>query len=240
MKKIFALLLLVCMVFTLCACDSGNANAGQENNETQESTTPDPGKTDEGENPSTPPVSEPADSEPEGTQPSYTIKVVDEGGNPVPNTMVQLCSDMCIPAMTNANGVAMFAGQPVRSDYKASVTIYPEGYEAAGEQTEFYFEDSFEVTITIKKSASGGIYTIKVVDEGGNPVPNTMVQLCADMCIPKMTDENGVAAFENQEARSDYKASVTVYPEGYEAAGEQTDFYFEDGYEVTIVLKAVA
>lgn len=92
-----------------------------------------------------------------------------------------------------------------------------------------------------EEQQTGVTYTVKVVDEGGNPVSGAMVQLCAEMCIPKLTDANGVAVFENMEERSDYKASVTVYPEGYAQLGDTVDHYLENGAtEVTITVKAVA
>lgn len=81
-------------------------------------------------------------------------------------------------------------------------------------------------------------YTVKVVDEGGNPVAQAAVQLCKDSCLPGMTDAEGVATFRVLEDAG-YKVSFMVMPTGYEA--EETEFYFEDGsYEMTITLKAVA
>lgn len=82
-------------------------------------------------------------------------------------------------------------------------------------------------------------YTVKVVDEGGNPVAGAMVQLCKDSCVPGVTDAEGVASFNLPE--DDYKASMLSMPAGYEYAEETDAYYFEDGsFEVTIVLKAVA
>lgn len=80
-------------------------------------------------------------------------------------------------------------------------------------------------------------YTVKVVDEGGNPVANAAVQLCKDSCLPGMTDADGVATFRVVE--DTYKVSFMVMPAGFEAEAEE--FYFADGsYELTITLKAVA
>lgn len=83
------------------------------------------------------------------------------------------------------------------------------------------------------------IYSVTVVDEGGNPVAGAMVQLCKDSCVPGVTDASGVATFTL--AADDYKASMLTMPEGYEYAGEEDTFYFENGStELTITLKAVA
>ena len=82
------------------------------------------------------------------------------------------------------------------------------------------------------------VYTVKVVDEGGNPIAGAMVQLCKDSCVPGVTDAQGVASFTL--AEDDYKASMLSMPAGFEYAGEEDTFYFEGAFELTITLKAVA
>lgn len=132
MKKLIAVLLLGAMVFCLCACGET-----QNNNETN-----------------TPNVTEPQETEQQATGVTYTIKLVDEGGNPVAGAMVQLCSDLCLPKLTDAEGLAVFENQEEKDNYKASVTSYPAGYEQLGEETEFYFgAGNYEVTITVKAVA---------------------------------------------------------------------------------------
>ena len=132
MKKLIAAMLLVSLVFCLCACGQT-----QENNETE-----------------APEVTIPQETEPQATGVTYTIRVVDEGGNPVAGAMVQLCSDMCLPKITDAEGLAVFENQEEKDNYKASVTTYPTGYEQLGEETEFYYgTGNYEVTITVKAVA---------------------------------------------------------------------------------------
>lgn len=86
------------------------------------------------------------------------------------------------------------------------------------------------------------VYTVKIVDEGGNPISGVMVQICqGETCLPgPVSDENGTVTF--QVAEADYKVSfLGGVPAGYDYTTEETEFYFEDGsYEVTIVLKALA
>lgn len=83
-------------------------------------------------------------------------------------------------------------------------------------------------------------YTVKVVDEGGNPVVGAFVQICKDDCFPGNTDENGVATFRRPEAEG-YKVSFITVPAGYELIGDQTDFYYEGSQkDMTITIKAVA
>ena len=135
MKKIFAALLLVCMAVCLCAC------GGSEVEETQATT---------------PSITLPQATEPEKTEPqgvTYTVKVVDEGGNPVVGAMVQLCADSCLPKITGADGVAVYENMEERSDYKASVTMYPAGYEQLGDVVDHYLDGATEVTITVKAVA---------------------------------------------------------------------------------------
>jgi hypothetical protein len=131
MRNIFVLVLALAMVFALCAC-------GTEANE--------------GENPATtaPTVTAPT----EGTEPTqddgkvtYTVKVVDEAGNPVVGAMVQLCKDTCVPTTTDANGVATW--RLAEDAYKASFVVMPSGYTA--DQAEYYFAaGAYDMTITLK------------------------------------------------------------------------------------------
>lgn len=79
-------------------------------------------------------------------------------------------------------------------------------------------------------------YTITVVDESGAPIAGAMVQICLDACYPGMTDANGQARFSVLEA--DYKVSFLSLPAGFTYSGDAQEFYFEDGYELTITLKA--
>ena len=89
--------------------------------------------------------------ETEDTRVTYVIKVVDEEGNVMPSVNVQICKDSCIPAKTNEQGIAEFKVDE-EADFKASIMVMPAGYELAGDETEFYFESGYEVTITLKKS----------------------------------------------------------------------------------------
>lgn len=90
-------------------------------------------------------------------------------------------------------------------------------------------------TTAPQQVASG--YTVKVVDENGNPIAGAMVQLCKENCYPNVTDANGEAFFEL--AEDTYKVSFLMLPTGYTYSTEEQEFYFADGAsELTIVLKA--
>jgi len=83
------------------------------------------------------------------TDADYTVTVLDEAGNPVPGAMVQLCSQICAPGVTDEKGVAQF--QLPRDDYKVSFLVLPEGY--VNDVQEFYFEEgSSALTITLTKT----------------------------------------------------------------------------------------
>ncbi len=81
-------------------------------------------------------------------------------------------------------------------------------------------------------------YTVKLVDEAGNPiVSGGVVQLCLDSCIPNATNDNGCFTWQAEQA--DYKVSFIKLPDGYTYSSDATDFYFDAGStEMTIVLKA--
>lgn len=134
LKNILLLVLALCMVFVLCACGD---------NETPNNT--------EG----TPAPSSTADATEESTEAddgkvTYTVTVVDEGGNPVAGAMVQLCLEACIPGVTNAEGKATYNVE--EADYKVSFVSMPAGYTS--DETEFHFEDGkYELTITLKAVA---------------------------------------------------------------------------------------
>lgn len=82
-------------------------------------------------------------------------------------------------------------------------------------------------------------YLVKVEDEAGNPITGVMVQLCADVCMPKMTDEDGCAIFEAVPVREDYKAALLALPQGYAYASQEESFYFASG-EKTLTVTLVS
>ncbi len=79
-------------------------------------------------------------------------------------------------------------------------------------------------------------YTVKIVDESGNPILDGVAQICSESCVPDMTNEGGVFSWEV--AKDDYKISFIKVPAGFVA---EDAYYFEAGAtEMTIVLKAAA
>ena len=138
MKNIFALLLALCMVLSLCACGARNNSDATDASETVPAVTV--AQTEAPEE-----TEAPADDSTAG----YKVTVVDEEGNPIAGAMVQICMDTCYPGVTDASGVATFAVE--EADYKVSFLSLPSGYTYSTEEQEFYFEDgSTEITLTLK------------------------------------------------------------------------------------------
>lgn len=146
MKKLIALLLALAMIIGLVACGNPNAETPEEPDNT-------PVAPEQNDDPVVDP--EPSEDEPVNTNPVYTVKIVDEGGNPIAGVMVQICQgETCLPGpLSDENGTVTF--QVAEADYKVSfLGGVPAGYEYTTEETEFYFEDgSYEVTIVLKAVA---------------------------------------------------------------------------------------
>lgn len=79
----------------------------------------------------------------------YSVTVLDENGDPVVGAMIQLCKDVCVPGVTDAEGTAKF--NLPRDTYKVSFLALPAGYIYADDVQEFCFEGgSREMTIILK------------------------------------------------------------------------------------------
>lgn len=139
MKKMIAMALMLCIVLGLCACGAAEAEPTAEPTEAVVTEAP------------TEAPEETAAPEDDGMT-TYTVTVVDEGGNPIAGAMVQICLETCYPAVTNESGVAEYS--VVEADYKVSFLSLPAGYDYADETQEFYFDaGSTEMTITLKAVA---------------------------------------------------------------------------------------
>lgn len=147
MKRILAILLALCMMLALCAC-GGN----QEENKVNEQ--PVAEAPQEATEAPTDAPEEPQEEETEASGVVYTVKVQDEGGNPIVGAMVQVCQgELCLmPSATDADGVATFTVAQ-EAEYEAKFLTLPEGYDYTGEEHAFPFGSSTELTITLKAVA---------------------------------------------------------------------------------------
>lgn len=134
LKKVLAVLLALGMLLCFCACggnDEGKTtttttNTTTENNQTENDTAVE--------------------------NKGFKVTVVDEAGNAVSGVMVQVCKESCVPAVTDAEGVATFNVE-ITDGYKLQVARCPEGYEYDGE-ADIYLEDgATDYTITVKAVA---------------------------------------------------------------------------------------
>ena len=145
MKKLIALLLALAMIAALVACGKTPDAPAVENPTEPQATKP----------AATEPADEPSEEQPQNTNPVYTVKIVDEGGNPVVGAMVQMCQgETCMPGpLSGSDGTVTF--QVAEADYKVSfLGGVPAGYAYTTEATEFHFEaGSYEMTIVLKAVA---------------------------------------------------------------------------------------
>lgn len=140
-KRFLAFMLALCLLLCLCACGKAPVEQPQEDPKQDVATDPVEDPTPEQ---TEPPVA--------NTNPVYTVKIVDEGGNPVVGALVQMCQgETCMPGpATGEDGIVTF--QVVEAEYKVSfLGSVPAGYDYTTEQTEFYFDDgAYEMTIVLK------------------------------------------------------------------------------------------
>lgn len=140
MKKLFALLLVLCMAFSLCACGgNSDTNEDEQNDNKVNSEVND----DDSEDASS---DESEEDDEEQTQASFKVKVVDQNGNPVVSCIVQICKDSCMPQVTNAEGIATFNVE-IEEGHYLSISKCPEGYEYTGEEKIYLEAGATEYTL---------------------------------------------------------------------------------------------
>ena len=93
-KKLSVFCLVLCLTLCLAACVAG----GGEDTDGGSTTTTASTTTTTASNLST-----------------YTVTVKTENGEPVVGVMVQICKELCVPTVTDANGVSYFAESTLAS-----------------------------------------------------------------------------------------------------------------------------
>ena len=137
MKKIIAIMLMLCFALTLCAC-------GEEAVESNESSVAAVESSEASE------VNESKEESVEIDEAEFKVTIVTADGTPVPGVMVQLCKDTCIPAKTGEDGVAIFKAE-ITDGYKLSVLSCPAGYIYEGD-AEIYLESGItEYTVELSE-----------------------------------------------------------------------------------------
>ncbi|MBQ9804943.1 MAG: hypothetical protein IJW49_00315 [Clostridia bacterium] len=87
------------------------------------------------------------------TTPTYTVKVVDQNGNPVEGVKIQLCDNItgtCNPQRTksDANGLVVITTLP-EGDYYASALTAPTGYTVDPNSKGYFNEDNCTEIVVI-------------------------------------------------------------------------------------------
>ncbi len=127
-KKLSVFCLVLCLTLCLTACVAG----GGEGTDGGSTTTTASTTTTTASNLST-----------------YTVTVKTESGEPMVGVMVQICKDLCVPTVTDANGVATW--QAVEDTYKVSFLPNQTTLEGYDVEENYYFDgDAKEMVITLK------------------------------------------------------------------------------------------
>lgn len=130
-KRLVTLVLMLCLAFSLVACGGNTGDTEQNNTENTESNK----NTEE----------ETGSENVDDGKVEYKVKLVDANGNPVANTMVQVCnaSTCFAPVATDANGEAVFRLEE-SNEYKAKLMT-------ASDDAYVYFEaGATELTLTVE------------------------------------------------------------------------------------------
>ena len=91
---------------------------------------------------------EPAEGD--AATPAYTVAVVDQNGDPVPEAAVGFCLDSgCVPVETDENGVATYNGAPDR--YHIKVVDAPDAYDYPDDTDVYIGPEAGSATLTITK-----------------------------------------------------------------------------------------
>ena len=170
---------------------------------------------------------------------TYTIRVVDQAGNPVSSAVVNVCTDTtCLPGRTDDEGKIVF--DDVLQNFHLQLLKVPEGYQLIG-STDLYTADRTDFTLPVQRDGAIPFpvtYTIRVVDESGNPVSGAMVNVCTDStCMPGRTDENGELIYED--VLQNFHLQLLKLPEGY-APIDRTEDYTEDRTDLVFLVASQA
>lgn len=87
------------------------------------------------------------------------------------------------------------------------------------------------------------VYTVKVVDVDGDPMPGVFVQICAGTtCVPVATDANGIAGYPTEiTGDGELAAKIITIPEGYACVDGIQEISMADGKtDVVFTLEPVA
>ena len=130
-KKLLALAVALMLCVCMAACGADNGDGGASTTTTTSATTT---------------------TTTQSAQEIYKVTVKTENGEPVVGVLVQICKDLCVPTVTDANGVATW--QTVEDTYKVSFLPNQTTLEGYTVEENYYFDgDAKEMVITLKAAA---------------------------------------------------------------------------------------
>lgn len=179
LKKILSLVLVICMLATVCsltACGDKDKNEGT-NNENNEN----------------------GGNENVSTDKTYTVTVLNGENNPVEGVKLVITDGNSYPTTTSDKDGKASVQLPEATTVSVMVTSVPDGYvkpeKVSGVYHGVFASGSTELTLKVEKEADNKVeYTVKVVDQNGDAVVGMSIQLCPNgVCLAEkfVTNENG-------------------------------------------------
>ena len=144
MKRIFALVLVICLALSIVACNTNDAE-GETTAATTVATTEAVTEAPTTEEATTEAVTE--------AETGYKVRVVDTDGNPIKGVWIMICKgEMCsVPTETDADGYAKFP--KITDEGRQAKIAYPvDGYVVDTETYLDFEPGSFEMTIVLEKA----------------------------------------------------------------------------------------
>lgn len=166
-------------------------------------------------------------SEGEEQVPNYSLTITDGDGNPMAGISIRVTGDGVNETFVS-NELGLIEMILPTGIYTVKVTV-PEGYECETTQFLLTGTNSHKDVVMTLYVPQDVPYTVYVVDEMGNPVPNAKVVLGGSFAY---TDANGMVSVILVESK-DYVATI-VPPEGYII--EKKDHAFGDKTTITVVV----
>lgn len=236
MKRFVIAALTLCLTLCLCACGTSGGNTPTESGTAAPTTTG---------------IAVPTTEAPVDDRVELSVRVTDKGSNPVAGLRIQLCDDggNCLsPVVTDEDGYAIFKVKEDQADraWGAQFTTPDQAELADYEAPEAkYPVDGTHTNIVLVKRERVIAYTVKVVDEGSNPVEGVKVQFWVGEETEAKYEYTTKATGDvsTNIMRAEYTVKLAELPAGYTADAESYTFGEigeDDTCELTIVLKAVA
>ena len=89
-------------------------------------------------------------AESESAEQTYTVRFIDQNGDPVPGCIVNFCTDtFCMPVVADETGIAQFTGEPYA--YHLQVLKVPAGYAFDTTQEFWTEEKGGEITLPVTR-----------------------------------------------------------------------------------------